>query len=711
MSKELFLKLKVDDENVIKSIEKLEDKTDDVNKNMKDTNKSMKNMGGETKKVGKGLSSWTKVLNTAGILAVITMIVKAFQKIGNLLMKNSKFAASFKRVMAGINAIFEKAIDLIVESFGKIPEFIDYIQNSKLGKTLSKFFTDPVEAIKDLGKMINNAIISRIEGLKAIGPAIAKIFKGDLKEGFKDLGDAGIQYITGIKDGTDKIKGAVDMAADGVKNLSKTFKEAGLSAADLEKQTQNFRRAEVASIEEIAKRESEISELKLKSKNLEKFTEKERLEFLQEAQRLERVNLNRRIELKREEIRIETEKQAITSSSIEDEERLANMKAELYQFEVDANGRLESQESEISAMKMSNLEREKQAIQTLQDLKLENMEDENERAMKALSIQEERALQEAEQYENSEQIKTEIKEKYERLRAEKEEEIRDQTYNKTIEDLDNFLDQEFQMNREQFEKEMNAKMEEDLRKLEQEGATQEQIAQLEKEYEDRKTEYIKNKEKEKNRAREEGLKSFESTTGSITQSISNLHNIQKEKELEAAGDNEEKKEQIRKKYAQKEKDMSLTKAIISGALAVTRAAAIQPFIPAGLIAMGVAATQTGAQIASIRAQKFSRGGEVNGPGTSTSDSIPARLSNGESVINARSTKMFRNELSEMNVAGGGVPFARGGIAGQTGSMNEDSNSIAKNITDSIKQIPVMVSETDITDTQKKVQVVKTESKL
>jgi hypothetical protein len=43
-------------------------------------------------------------------------------------------------------------------------------------------------------------------------------------------------------------------------------------------------------------------------------------------------------------------------------------------------------------------------------------------------------------------------------------------------------------------------------------------------------------------------------------------------------------------------------------------------------------------------------------GTSTSDSIMANLSNGESVINAKSTAMFGNLLSNINQAGGGVAF-------------------------------------------------------
>jgi hypothetical protein len=56
------------------------------------------------------------------------------------------------------------------------------------------------------------------------------------------------------------------------------------------------------------------------------------------------------------------------------------------------------------------------------------------------------------------------------------------------------------------------------------------------------------------------------------------------------------------------------------------------------------------------------GGLVQGIGGPKSDLIPAMLSNGESVINAQSTSMFRPLLSSINEIGGGKRFAEGGLA-------------------------------------------------
>lgn len=51
--------------------------------------------------------------------------------------------------------------------------------------------------------------------------------------------------------------------------------------------------------------------------------------------------------------------------------------------------------------------------------------------------------------------------------------------------------------------------------------------------------------------------------------------------------------------------------------------------------------------------RYARGGLVTGPGTGTSDSIPARLSNGEAVMTARAVVDWGPVLSMMNVSSGG----------------------------------------------------------
>ena len=61
---------------------------------------------------------------------------------------------------------------------------------------------------------------------------------------------------------------------------------------------------------------------------------------------------------------------------------------------------------------------------------------------------------------------------------------------------------------------------------------------------------------------------------------------------------------------------------------------------------------------------FADGGIISGPGTGTSDSILAQVSNGEFIVNAQSTKRFRPYLEAINSNKRNTPaFASGGVVG------------------------------------------------
>jgi LAS superfamily LD-carboxypeptidase LdcB len=63
-------------------------------------------------------------------------------------------------------------------------------------------------------------------------------------------------------------------------------------------------------------------------------------------------------------------------------------------------------------------------------------------------------------------------------------------------------------------------------------------------------------------------------------------------------------------------------------------------------------------------QHFARGGNVRGPGTSRSDSVPAMLSNGEFVVNAASIRRHRAALEAIN-RGAAPALADGGAVGKS----------------------------------------------
>jgi hypothetical protein len=137
---------------------------------------------------------------------------------------------------------------------------------------------------------------------------------------------------------------------------------------------------------------------------------------------------------------------------------------------------------------------------------------------------------------------------------------------------------------------------------------------------------------------------------------------QKTKELDNKNLTEEQKAAINKKFADKERQVKIEafkadkeakkeQAIINGFLAVTQAFATNPF-PYSAIVAGIVALSVALQVSAInraKTPKFRHGKvDIDGPGTTTSDSIPAMISRGESVINADATAKWKDALEAIN---------------------------------------------------------------
>lgn len=104
---------------------------------------------------------------------------------------------------------------------------------------------------------------------------------------------------------------------------------------------------------------------------------------------------------------------------------------------------------------------------------------------------------------------------------------------------------------------------------------------------------------------------------------------------------------------------------------------------------------------SLDAAKFATGGYVRGAGTGTSDSIPARLSNGESVMTANTTAMFGGLLSSLNQLGGGVPIQ----VQQTATSVRGEDMLARAVARGVAMLPApVVSVEDINRGQRQVEV-------
>ena len=104
----------------------------------------------------------------------------------------------------------------------------------------------------------------------------------------------------------------------------------------------------------------------------------------------------------------------------------------------------------------------------------------------------------------------------------------------------------------------------------------------------------------------------------------------------------------------------------------------------------------------VNSAKFAEGGLVTGPGSGTSDSIPARLSNGESVMTAAATSMFGPILSSFNQMGGGVPINVANAGSQAVGEEMLAKAVAKGM---MMAPPPVVSVEEFTSVANRVKYV------
>lgn len=194
---------------------------------------------------------------------------------------------------------------------------------------------------------------------------------------------------------------------------------------------------------------------------------------------------------------------------------------------------------------------------------------------------------------------------------------------------------------------------------------------------------------------------------------STLSEEQKEKKITEA-EQKAAKERYKVELAQFKtaKALQIALAVANTATAVM-AQLSNPTPYAGFVLAALAAATGAVQIGIVASQKpppppaFATGGYVKGAGSGTSDSITAKLSNGESVNTAKATAMFGPILSAMNKAGGGVDwyrgegyakggivqkFAAGGVVSSSSAIMRENEAVA-NLNQTILQSPpVLVLE-------------------
>lgn len=647
-------------------------------------------------KTQKGIELANKLMASLG--ATVNVLVDRVSKFGSVLV--NLFSGNFKQAGEDAKAVFKGIGDEIVEETKRAWELADVLNEiDKREVMLSMSRAANRAEIEKLKKAADDTTLSTEERIKAAEKA-AKIEQDDLKIQ-TDLAKARISNMLGYTDVTEEALKTIEDLQSGAITADEAIGKIGLSESTIEdlrklsEEVNHLSELEEDSYGRQTEQQNTLNSIRQEGVDKAKEAKQKEVEAVRAAEdaMLNLVKDNR--EKARKEIELTYSRQIEDlKNRLKTETDLTAKAREAIDTQVRA---LEEQkDSELQKLSDDELKKEIENRQKLISLQLEAVKDGSEQEyrlrMEQLAAQREAELSEKEL---TEQMKIAIEEKYRK----QQKDLTDQ-FNAEV--------------RQKQQEEMRTRMENELMKLQQNGASeleilQEQIEQKKELYDsirredyDSELEYqnarLQANQEYLNAKRELSEKEVEienakaNAMAAVTGAIGGL--------LEQAGENN-------KAAAVAAKTLAIAEVAISQGVAIAnavKAASNSPNIWTLLANIATAVTTVVSTIAtatkSIKSAKFASGGLVTGPGTGTSDSIPARLSNGESVMTARTTEMFAPILSSFNMMGGGVPIN----VTQSSSQALGEDMLARAVARGVQSIRPVVSVEEINSVNNRVGV-------
>lgn len=439
-------------------------------------------------------------------------------------------------------------------------------------------------------------------------------------------------------------------------------------------------------IQQNADSQLKVAQLRAQAADKTNYSAKERIALLEQALAEEGAIAQRELELAKERYRIQVEQSKLAENSKEENDQLAQSYAAMRQAETDYFNKsreltaqlVEAKRQVAAEAKAAGDESIKVAEEELTALaKANGMTD--EQLQKQLEIKKREIDARLKLVEEGSLAEYQLKQQ--QLKAE---------YDLDMQRLANEegADELIKLRRQQFTKDMTdleTQWEADAQAA-ADALFEENMANIQAELDARKAAFEEQKaqEAEKQRLAEDTALAFGSVAGSIAGMLQTFGKENRE-------------------LARLSKVIALAQIAIETGVATAKgiSAAMSVPFPANLGAIATTITTIisgmASAISTVKGAKFATGGLVSGPGTATSDSIPARLSNGESVMNARSTAMFGPLLSSLNQAGGGVAF-NPAASGQ----REGYEFLAAAVAAGMKSVNLHVAVDEVTKVQDRV---------
>ena len=196
-----------------------------LNKNLENTNnaanKTEDKLSAFGKVTQKAANSFKKLGDTLKGGFGVGLAVKAFDSLTDAIMENQEVSDALSRGMIVIRAVAGQ----LVEEF------------KPLGDFLSKVFNDPLQALKDFGKLLYENVVTRFEGLMELiprlGNAISLLFEGEFKKAAQVATDAVGKVVLGVDNVTEKTSKAFDKLVEGATRVADAGKKAFNQSAEV----------------------------------------------------------------------------------------------------------------------------------------------------------------------------------------------------------------------------------------------------------------------------------------------------------------------------------------------------------------------------------------------------------------------------------------------------------------------------------------------
>jgi hypothetical protein len=183
------IKVTVDSKDAQQGVDKLQE-------GVKQTGEAAKKAEAGAKKAGGAFASIGNALKSLGIIG---LVVRGFEFLQEILMKNQKVADAFAVAGEFISRVLSDLVEFVVNNFGKVVDLF------------TKVFNDPLLYVEKLGEAIKNNLIERVKSLidayGFLGEIIKNVFTGEFDaaaEAAKNFGKEVVDVFTGVDDAFDK---------------------------------------------------------------------------------------------------------------------------------------------------------------------------------------------------------------------------------------------------------------------------------------------------------------------------------------------------------------------------------------------------------------------------------------------------------------------------------------------------------------------------